>query len=74
MQDKPLGTVHYRYVGGGDGSGGHQYFRHILIGHEIFFKVFDAPQIIFLCSIFVILFFKFRGLKHKISEPAIKKI
>ena len=37
-----------------------KYFRHILMGHEIFFKIFDGPQNIFLCSIFVILFFKLR--------------
>ena len=34
-----------------------KYFRHILMGHEIFFKIFEGPQNIFLCSIFVILFF-----------------
>ena len=28
-----------------------KYFRHILIGHEMFFKIFDEPQNIFLCSI-----------------------
>ena len=38
--------------------------------HEIFFKIFD----IFLCSIFVILFFKLRGLEHKMSKLAIKEI
>ena len=38
-----------------------KYFRQILMGNEIFFKVFDGPQNIFLCSIFVILFFKLRG-------------
>ena len=26
------------------GVGVMKHFRHILIGHEIFFKVFDAPQ------------------------------
>ena len=31
------------------------------MGREIFFKIFDGPQNIFLCSIFVILFFKFKG-------------
>ena len=44
------------------------------MGHEIFFKIFDGPQNIFLCSIFVILFFKLRGLQHKISKQAIKEI
>ena len=51
-----------------------KYFRHILIGHEIFPKIFDGPQNIFLCSTFVILFFKLRGLQHKISKLAIKEI
>ena len=27
-----------------------KYFRHILVGHEIFAKNFDGPQNIFLCS------------------------
>ena len=49
-------------------------FRLILMGHEIFFKIFDGPQNIFLCSIFVILFFKLRGLEHKISKLTIKGI
>ena len=49
-------------------------FRHILMGHEIFFKIFDTPQNIFWCSIFMILFFKLRGLEHKISKLAIKEI
>ena len=30
-----------------------KYFRHILMGHEIFAKNFDGPQNIFLCSIFL---------------------
>ena len=54
--------------------GAMKYFRHILMGHEIFFKIFDGPQNIFLCSIFIILFFKLKGLKHKISKLAIKEI
>ena len=54
--------------------GAMKYFRHILMGHEIFFKIFDGPQNIFLCSIFTILFFKLKGLKHKISKLAIKEI
>ena len=49
-------------------------FRHLLMGHEIFFKVFTGPQNIFSCSIFVILFFKSRGLQHKISTLVIKEI
>ena len=44
------------------------------MGHEIFFKIFDGPQNIFLCSIFIILFFKLKGLKQKISKLAIKEI
>ena len=47
-----------------------KYFSHILMGHEIFFKIFDGPQNIFLCSIFIILF----GLKHQISKLGIKEI
>ena len=47
---------------------------HILMGHEIFFKIFDESQNIFLCSILVILFSKLRGLEHKISKLAIKEI
>ena len=35
-----------------------KYFRHILMDHEIFFKIFDAPRNVFLCSILVILFLK----------------
>ena len=31
-----------------------KYFRHILMDHEIFFKIFDGPQNIFLCSIFYV--------------------
>ena len=49
-------------------------FRHILMGHEIFFKIFDGPRNIFLCSIFVILFFKLKRLEHKISKIAMKEI
>ena len=51
-----------------------KYFRHIFMDHEIFSKIFDGLQNIFLCSIFVILFFKLRGLEHKISKLAIKEI
>ena len=54
--------------------GAMKYFRHKLMGHEIFFKVFDGPQNIFLCSIFVLLFVKLRGLERKISKLAIKEI
>ena len=51
-----------------------KYFRHILMGHEKFFKLFDGPQNIFLCYIFVILFFKLRGLELKTSKLAINEI
>ena len=50
-----------------------KYFRHILIGHEVFFKIFDGPRNIS-CSIFIILFFKVKGLKYKIPKLAIKEI
>ena len=50
-----------------------KYFRYILMGHEIIFKIFDEPQNIFLCSIFVTLFFKLRGLEYKISKLAINE-
>ena len=54
--------------------GAMKYLTHILMGHEIFFKIFDGPRNIFLCSIFMILFFNLKGLKYKISKPAIKEI
>ena len=41
-----------------------KYLRHILMGHEIFFKIFDGRQIIILCYIFIILFFKLRKMLH----------
>ena len=50
------------------------YFRHIEVGHKIFFKIFDGPGNIFLCFIFIILPFKLKGLKHKIYKLAIKEI
>ena len=46
-----------------------KYFRHIFMGHEIFFTNFlMGHQNIFLCSIFIILVFKLRGLQDKISN------
>ena len=51
-----------------------KYFRHILMGHEIFFKIFDGPQNIFTCSIFAILFFKLGDLEHKINSADIRQI
>ena len=44
------------------------------MGHEIFFKIFDGPRNIFLCSIFIILLFMLKELKHKLSKLAIKEI
>ena len=43
------------------------------MGHEIFFKIFDGPRNIFLFY-FIILFFKLKVLKHKISKLVIKEI
>ena len=65
-----------KYVGGGAKSFKKvvKYFRHISMGDEIFSKIFDGLQNIFLCSIFVILFFTLRGLEHKISRLAIKEM
>ena len=70
------------YVGSAEmGGGGRRifvgvikYFRHILLGHEMFFKLFHGSQNVFLCSIFVILFFKLRELEHKISKLATREI
>ena len=45
-----------------------KYFRDTLMGHEIFFKIFDGPQNVFLCSIFVILFFKGVGPNFKLHS------
>ena len=62
------------FLWAGRGGGVKKYFRHILIDHKILFKMFYEPQNIFLSSIFVILFFKLRGLKYKISKLAISEI
>ena len=53
-----------KYIGGGGGGGGEggwkvfaeamKYFKHILMGHEIFLKIFDGPQSIFLFTSFPI--------------------
>ena len=43
------------------------------MGHEIFFKNFDGPRNILFCSIFIILFFKLKWLKHKISKLALRR-
>ena len=49
-------------------------FKHILMGHEIFLKIFDGPQNIFLHSPLVILIFKLRESDHKMSKLAVKEI
>ena len=49
-------------------------FKHILMGREIFLKIFDGPQKFFLRSPILILIFKLRGSEHKIFEMAIKEI
>ena len=54
--------------------GAMKYFKRILMGHEIFFKIFDWQRNIFLCFIFIIPFFKLNVLKHKISKLAIREI
>ena len=45
-----------------------KYIRHTLTGHEIFFKIFDGSQNIFLSSIFIILFFKVKGVGAQIIQ------
>ena len=49
-------------------------FKHILMGHEIFLKMFDVPQNIFLCSPLVILIFKLTESELKISTLSINEI
>ena len=44
------------------------------MGHEINFNIFDGPRNVFLCSIFVILFFRLMWSEHKIPKLAIKEI
>ena len=61
IRPSPNKGPNINYVGGG----GEQrvfvrimkYFRRILMGHEIFFKMFYGPQTVFPCSIFLISFF-----------------
>ena len=60
-----------KYVG--EGREGGEYWR-MLMGHETLFKIFDGLQNIISCSVFVIFFFRSRGLKHKTSKLAIKEI
>ena len=61
------------FVEGGpeDFCGVMKHFRHISMDHKIFFKIFDGLHNIFLCSIFVILFLKLRGLEYKVSKLAV---
>ena len=40
-------------------------FKHILMSHEIFLKIFDGTQNIFLCSPLEILIFKLRESENK---------
>ena len=40
-------------------------FKHISVRHEIFLKIFDGPQNIFLCSLLVILICKIRESESK---------
>ena len=64
-------------MGGGEGEGERvfvgvmKYFRHILMGHEIFSKLLMGHKI---RSIYVVLIFKLRGLEHTTSRLAIKKV
>ena len=66
------------YVAGGGGwrvfQEAMKYFRYILMGHEIFFKIFDGPRNNFIYSIFVTLFFKLRELQRKTFKLTIKEI
>ena len=47
-------------------------FKHVLMGHEIFLKVFDGLQNVSLCSPLVLSIFKLRRSEHKMSKLAIK--
>ena len=62
-----LGTIHSVCTRGGQRFfvGSMKYFRHILTGHKIFFKIFDRPRNIFLCSIFIYSFLSSRGWSTK---------
>ena len=49
MKHVKIKGQYIKYVGGGRGGGRivfvgvMKYFRHILMDHEIFFKIFDGP-------------------------------
>ena len=49
-------------------------FKHILMGHKIFLKLFDGPQHIFLCSLLVILISKLMGSENKMSKLVTNEI
>ena len=54
-----------------------KYFRHILMGHEIFLKIFDGPKNLFLCSFLILtlnLFENLSGFEQKLPKLAIKRI
>ena len=46
-----------KYIGGGRifFAEAMKYFKQILMGHEIFLRIFDEPQKIFLCASFFFL-------------------
>ena len=51
-----LDFSNYLTKGGGDRffTGAMKYFRHMLMSHEIFLRIFDRPRKLFLCSLFLI--------------------
>ena len=57
-----------------DFAGVMKYFRHILMGHELFFNIFNGPRNVFVCFIFIMFFFKLKVLKYKIFKLAINEI
>ena len=66
-----------KYIGGGDRmvfAGAMKSFKHILMDHEIFLKIFDGQRNIFLCSPLVILIFKLKESERKMSKLAIMEI
>ena len=54
--------INYVRVGEGGGwrifVGVMKYFKHVLMGHEIFFGIFDGQQNIFLCLFLILTFNK----------------
>ena len=55
-------------------AGAMKSFKHILMDHEIFLKIFDGSRNIFLCSPLVILIFKLKESERKMSKLAIMEI